>query len=159
MKITKAWIKKWEPCDEAVKWIEEQGTKDVFELIDRLRKSEVRDKYDWLCWAIPRLIKTKRDRVRFAAYCVEFIALPIIEDGCYRKATKDTRDAIQYAVRSVVELIEATYVAEIGVTRAVVRVVAWAVSAVTKAGKYVDGRRDLIIDYGIKLLKEQSDDK
>jgi len=78
MKITKKWIKKWEPCDEAVEWINEQGTKDVFELIERLYKSEVKDKYIWLSWAIPRLLKTKKDRVMFSVYCAELV-LPMFE--------------------------------------------------------------------------------
>ncbi len=78
MKITKAWIERWRPCGEAIKWIEKQDTEDVFELIDRLRKSEVEDKYDWLYWAIPRLFKVKRNIVKFAVYCAE-LTLPIFE--------------------------------------------------------------------------------
>ena len=166
MKITKKWIKKWEPCDEAVEWIEKQDTKDVFELSDKLRNSSLEEKYYWLCWAIPRLIKTERDKIRFAAYCVEFIVLPIIEDGCYQTATKDTKDAIQHAVWSITQMIEAIYwvttkknrawVTRAGVIRTVTRVVAEAIMAVIRAGKDVDEKRDVIIDYGIQLLKEQS---
>jgi len=169
MKITKTWIRKWEPCDEAVKWIEEQDTTDAFELIRKLRHSNVSNKYDWLFWAIPRLIKTEGDKIRFAAYCIEFIALPIIEDGYYQKVTKDTKDAIQYAAWSIDRMIEAIYWVTTkknkvgvnraaGITRAVTRAVIKVAEAVVRAGKYVDERRDVIIEYGIKLLKEQSNE-
>ena len=78
MKITKSWIEKWEPCEEAVEWLKAQDTKDVFVLIERLRKSDVPDKYEWLVWAIPRLLKRKVDRVRFAVFAAE-LALPNFE--------------------------------------------------------------------------------
>jgi len=68
MKTTKRWIKKWEPCEEAVEWLEKQDTQDVFLLIEKLRNSDIEDRYNWLFWAIPRLMKTKRGRVRFAIY-------------------------------------------------------------------------------------------
>jgi len=167
MKITKAWIKKWKPCDEAIEWIEEQDTKDVFELIRKLRHSNVSNKYDWLFWAIPRLIKTKKDKIRFALYCIEFVTLPIVEEEClygkcHQEATRDVKDAaIRYAVWSIVEMTEAIHWAttkknKIRTTKAVTKVVAIATKAVTKAGKYVDEKRDAIVDYGVKLLKEQS---
>ena len=70
MKLTKYWIRKWQPCLEAIEWAEEQDTRDVFELIERLKKLK---RYDWIIWAIPRLLKTKRDRVRFAVYSARLV--------------------------------------------------------------------------------------
>jgi len=48
------------------------------------------------------------------------------------------------------------WVTRAGVIRTVTRVVAEAIMAVIRAGKDVDEKRDVIIDYGIQLLKEQS---
>lgn len=81
MKITKRWLKKWRPCREAIDWLNEQDIKDVFKLIKRLRQSDINDKYGWLFWAIPRLLKTHRDRVRFAVYAA-WLVLPEFEKEC-----------------------------------------------------------------------------
>lgn len=169
MKITKRWIKKWKPCKEVVDWIQEQGTRDVFELIERLRKSGIKEKYDWLYWAIPRLLKTKKDKIKLISYCVEFIALPIIEegylgDGCYQKMTKGVKDVIvRHAIWSIIEMTEAVYGAtakknNTWVTVAVSRAIATIAIAITKAEKYIDIRKDAIVDYGVKLLKGEADE-
>ena len=94
MKITQKWIKKWEPCEEAVEWIGKQDTTNAFELIEILRRSDVNERYSWLFWAIPRLMKTKKDKVRFAIYCAE-LALPIFEEKYPND--KRPREAIQAA--------------------------------------------------------------
>ena len=70
MIITKYWLYKWHPCEEAIDWLNEQDTRDVFELITRLKKLK---EFDWIIWAIPRLLKTKRDRVRFAVYAAGLV--------------------------------------------------------------------------------------
>jgi len=191
MKITKKWIKKWEPCDEAVEWIEKQDTEDVFELIDRLRKSNIKDKYEWLCWAIPRLFKIKKDRVRFAIYCAE-LALPIFEKEYPND--KRPRQAIQAAKSWLKNPNKKTsaFVARVASyaaykATAIVITAAWSaawatIGAADSAGTVGDGAvgaawnaadsaieavdaagdKEItykIINYGVRLLKEQSDDK
>jgi len=147
MKITKYWIRKWGPCHEAVDWIKGQDTNDVFKLIKRLRKSDEIDKNNWLIWAIPRLLETKKDRVKFAVYAAS-LALPEYE----KKYPNDSRprDAIRLVrkwlrnPRSVSqdELKVAAEAAALAAAEA-----AWAAAWAAAEIK--------IINYGVRLLKEQ----
>jgi hypothetical protein len=88
MKITDSWIKKWKPCIEAINWLKEQDTREVMELADRLKKSklETEQKWEWIIWALPRLLKTKRARIKLAVYCAE-LALSVFE----KKMPEDKR--------------------------------------------------------------------
>ena len=149
MKITKAWIEKWEPCSEAVDWLHEQDTKDVFELIRRLRRSDINDKYLWLFWAISRLLRTKRDRVRFAVYAAS-LALPIFEarypsDKRPREAIAATRAWIKNPTKkNRIAAESAGWNAEWSV--------AW---SFPKSDREKDQAR--IVNYGVRLLKERRD--
>ena len=133
MKLTKHWIRKWQPCLEAIEWAEEQDTRDVFELIERLKKLK---RYDWIIWAIPRLLKTKRDRVRFAVYAAK-LALPNFEKEYSNN--KQPREAIN--------LVEKWLRNPRSVTRDELLSAAW--SAAWSAAETITK----IINYGIKLLR------
>ena len=187
MKITKNWIKKWKPCEEAVEWLGRQDTKDVFELIERLRKSDIADKYDWLFWSVPRLIKTKKDRVRFAVFCAELV-LPVFEseypdDKRPREAIQATKNWLKNPNRENRLTARATAGVAVRAARVAAEAADWAAKAADWAAKAAwatagvavraarvaaeaairaagvagddPSIRDKIIDYGIKILREE----
>lgn len=166
MKITKYWINKWSPCVEAVEWLNERDTKDVFELIKLLKKSSIKDKYEWLTWAIPRLLKTKRARVRLAVYSATLV-LPNFEKAfpndkrprgtiaLVKKWLKNpssvSREELQGAASAAWGAWSAAWGAWSagGAARS-------AESAARSAERSAERKMQIkIINYGIKLLKEQ----
>jgi hypothetical protein len=82
------WIKKWNPCRAAVDWFWSQEERRVAEGIKKLPH------YSWAIWAIPRLLKNRNNRLRFAIYSASLV-LPIFEKK-YRE-DKSPRQAIQIA--------------------------------------------------------------
>jgi len=155
MEITKAWIRKWEPDKEIIKWIRQQNTQDALELIYRLRNSKIESKYDWLYWIIPKLFKTKRDRARFAVYCMKLVSSmdkECSDDKYFNKAIQVAKNWIENPTRknenAVIDIwgiMWEAFIAWNGVT--------WDIAIAWDNG---DARiRDKIIDYGIKLLKEK----
>jgi len=159
MKITKKWIKEWEPCEEAVEWIEKQDTRDVFKLIDKLRKSDIKEKYSWLYWAIPKLLKSKRNRIKFVKYAAE-LALPKFEKKHpdhtnLRWAIQKAEDWLKYPIDEGVKVVKDTIAS---CADAIVRSVIWTVFWITISPGWIieySGVPDKIIDCGIKLLKEE----
>jgi len=177
-KTTEIQIRKWDSCNGAVEWIEQQDTEDVFELIERLRKSRIKHKHAWLCWAIPRLLKTKKNRVRFAVYCAE-LTLPVFEkehpnDKRPRKVIQAVKNWVNNPIEknSIIAWAIAKTIMATGWTTLAVRVIARTVAAdvvgtargATRAAMAaIEVAWDIkdkeiideIIDYGIKLLKEE----
>jgi len=185
MKITKAWIEKWKPCKDSIRWIKEQDTKDVFKLINRLRKSNIEDTDDWLFWAIPRLLKTRENRARLAVYCAELV-LPMFErkypnDKRPRQAIQATKNWINSPTEKNRAIARTAKVAAlavgdvtVGIPGIVAWITAWAAEVVESdieaiivksvtgtARNSADVVKDKgsivkIIDYGIELLKLES---
>lgn len=67
MKITKAWIKKHEPCKESIEWLEKQNTRDYSELYKILLNE---GHLDWANWATVRFL-SQRNKIKYAIYAVE----------------------------------------------------------------------------------------
>ena len=69
MKVTKAWIKKWGPCSEAVDWFNNQPLRDSVEIINYFieHAKESDDYLDWALWSIPRFLGRK-GRIAIAIY-------------------------------------------------------------------------------------------
>ena len=94
-KFTKAWIKKWSPCSEAVRWFYDQRERDVILVLKKLMKE---GKYDWANWAIVRCMRRKQ-YLRYAIYAAKQVL------GIYEKENpndKRPREAIRAAKKVLV---------------------------------------------------------
>jgi hypothetical protein len=76
MKIDKAFIDKYRPCDAALEYLEPQleSNNDAVAVLERLIAKEM---YDWAWWGMVRCLNTDNARL-WAIYCAEAV-LPIFE--------------------------------------------------------------------------------
>ena len=96
MRITKAWIEKWEPCQEAVDWVYAtgKGERDAIKILKLLISN---NKLDWANWMIVRLM-SREQRLRYACYTAKLV-LPIFEQAY--PDDKRPREAITAARRCI----------------------------------------------------------
>ena len=70
MKITQAWIKKYNPCEEGIEWFEGQKETDGIEVV----KALIKDNHtDWANWAIVRIMNRKQ-RIWYACYAHNLVS-------------------------------------------------------------------------------------
>ena len=67
MKITKQFINKWEPCDEAVDWFYDQDERDSVAVAKKLIKE---DRPEWANWLVARLLD-REGKIRYAVYAAK----------------------------------------------------------------------------------------
>lgn len=167
IKITKRFINKWKPCQEAVDWFYAQDERDSLAIIKKLIKE---DRLWWASWLVARLLD-RNGRIKYAVYAAKR-ALPLFESAypgdkrpreainaamaVLRNDTSKTRSAAKSAGRSAVWSAgpvaeSAGYVAESAEYAAA--------SAECAAESFRRGRGPVemrkILKYGIKLLMEQ----
>jgi len=63
MKLTKRWINKWKPCQEAVAWFYAQDERDSLLVIKKLIAE---DELEWANWGIVRMMKYKQDQLLYS---------------------------------------------------------------------------------------------
>jgi len=67
VKLTKAWLKKWEACSGGVAWFENFGKTKSSDVMEGLLADK---ELNWANWLIARLLN-RNDRIRYAVYAVE----------------------------------------------------------------------------------------
>ena len=175
MKITRAWVRKYEPCPEFIKWLRRQDTIEASTLIHRLKEEE---EWEWIWWGLSRLITKESDQVYLVLYCIKLFLnehkkkfpkdrrLKRIADALKAWVDDPSEKNIKIAneVGSVVGedttafnpgyefILAVSYMAmEIGVQNIMGEV--WDVlDTLNEVG--VRFYRDKVYDYGLKILKE-----
>ena len=183
MKITKAWIKKHNPCEKAMKWVEDNiETSDDIEVLQLLVKN---DRLDWANWLIVRRMKYKQ-YVSYAVYAAEQVlyifeeeypddkrprkaidaALKCIKNPSNKNkaAAADAADAADaaYAAAAAADAAAAAYAAAYTADAAAAYAAAAAyIAAYTADTAYAaaaDARKEMLIkilNYGIELLTNE----
>lgn len=146
MKITKEWIEKWQPCREAIKWVDEKyGDWKQLDAITVLEDLIADERLDWANWTIVRCM-TRKQSLRYATYAAKQV-LPIFEDKY--PDDKRPRLAIRAAEKCLKSDTKNNRYAAWDAARA-----AW--NAGNAAGDAWDAGKEMrikILRYGIKLLK------
>ena len=134
MKLTNAWLEKWEACSDGVAWFRKSGLTESSEVLEGLLKDK---KLGWAKWLIVRLLDRK-DKIRYAVFAAEQV-IEIFE----KKYPEDKRP------RQAIEAAKAVLATDDGETRAAARAAgdaAWA--AAWAAG---DAVQEKIVRYGMEL--------
>lgn len=76
MKLTKAWLKDHDTCEDAIEMFSQQEETDSNKILKLLTK---RKQYAWANWLIVRLLR-REDAILYAIYAAEQV-LPIFEDA------------------------------------------------------------------------------
>ena len=92
MKITKQFIDKWEPCDEAVDWFYDQDERDSVAVAKKLIK-EGHPK--WANWLVARLLD-REGKIRYAVYAAKQVLANFEKEY---PDDKRPREAINAALR------------------------------------------------------------
>ena len=141
MKLTNAWLEKWEACSDGVAWFRKSGLTESSEVLEGLLKDK---KLGWAKWLIVRLLDRK-DKIRYAVFAAEQV-IEIFE----KKYPEDKRP------RQAIEAAKAVLATDDGETRAAARAAgdaAWA--AAWAAGDAGDAAwaavQEKIVRYGMEL--------
>jgi len=136
VKLTKAWLKKWEACSRGVAWFENLGKTKSSEVMEGLLADK---KLDWANWLIVRILNRK-DKIRFAIFAAEQV-LELFE----KKYPEDKRP------RQAIEAAKAV----VRKNNKETRDAAWAAwvagAAAREAWGDGDAMKEKIIRYGLKL--------
>lgn len=127
MKITKAWVEKWKPCEKAVKLAAEHGFtlgSDDVEVAEFFAKRD----FAWANWFITRRLR-RADCVRYARYAADAApAAPAVAWAAWWAANAAAADA----------------------ALAVARAAFWAAYRAVDANS---GLKPQILEYGIELME------
>ena len=135
MKLTEEWLKEKSACSEGVEWFLKQKETDAVKVLEKLIKEK---QLQWANWTICRVFNYKQ-RIQYAVFAAEQVI------GIYEKKHPDDkrpRKAIEAAKKCIVNPSEKN------------KNDAAADAAAADAAAY-DALRVKILEYGIKLLKEQ----
>ena len=142
--IDEAWIEKWTPCPEALKWYKDYLGKPPITILNRLIKAK---KYDWANWFIVRVMEYK-DYVSYAVFAAEQVI------DIYEKKYPDNkrpREAIEAAKLCIKDPSDKNKEA----ARAAAGAAAWtAAGAAAWTARAEEAALKLkILEYGMKLLE------
>ena len=144
MKITQKWLSDKNACSEGVDWFAGCGETSSFKVLAKLRSEK---HWSWFNWLIVRLMD-KPQRVRYAIFAAQQ-ALPIFEK---RRPNDDRpRKAIEAAQNWVEHQTEENRNAATSAADAA----DYADAADAADAASASAARNIIADYGIKILKEK----
>jgi len=141
MKITNAWLKKWNACKDGVEWFNAQKETDGIKVIEKLVKE---DRVDWANWTICQIFDRKQ-KIKYAIYAAEQV-IDIFEKEY--PDDKRPREAIEAANK----VLESDTKENRGAARYAAGAARYAADAAAYAA-YADATGKKIIEYGIGLLE------
>ena len=135
MKLTNDWFLKHKACEELYEWVLKRDYDDAVKTLEELTKIS----WDWANWTIARALLLA-DKVKYAKYSAK-CATECVEK-CAEYAKK-CADFAEYAEKCAAEYVE--------------KYAECAEYAAVKCAEYAadDFVKEKIIEYGLKLLKEQ----